>query len=57
MTKKSSSRRMDLPVGESVEGKDLDMTAVSQRWFNHVLGGGFKYFLFSSLFGEDSYFD
>ena len=22
-----------------------------------VLGGGFKYFLFSSLFGEDSQFD
>ena len=23
----------------------------------HVLGGGFKYFLFSSLLGEDSHFD
>ena len=23
----------------------------------HVLGGGFKYFLFSPLFGEDSHFD
>ena len=24
---------------------------------NHFLAGGFKYFLFSSLFGEDSHFD
>ena len=23
----------------------------------HKLGGGFKYFLFSPLFGEDSHFD
>ena len=23
----------------------------------YILGGGFKYFLFSSLFGEDSHFD
>ena len=25
--------------------------------FFGILGGGFKYFLFSPLFGEDSYFD
>ena len=24
---------------------------------NYLLGGGFKYFLFSHLFGEDSHFD
>ena len=24
---------------------------------SHYLGGGFKYFLFSPLFGEDSHFD
>ena len=24
---------------------------------NSLLGGGFKYFLFSTLFGEDSHFD
>ena len=23
----------------------------------HILGGGFKYFFFSPLFGEDSHFD
>ena len=25
--------------------------------FNQLLGGGFKHFLFSPLFGEDSQFD
>ena len=25
--------------------------------FNHLLGGGFKYFIFSPLCGEDSHFD
>ena len=28
-----------------------------QKIFREKLGGGFKYFLFSSLFGEDSHFD
>ena len=31
---------------------------VSYKWsYNPYLGGGFKYFLFSPLFGEDSHFD
>ena len=29
----------------------------STMFFNLILGGGFKYFLFSPLFGEDFQFD
>ena len=29
----------------------------SQLKFDSILGGGFKYFLVSPLFGEDSHFD
>ena len=29
----------------------------SSPWSLLILGGGFKYFLFSPLFGEDSHFD
>ena len=29
----------------------------ASKWFNDHLGGGFKYFLFSPLFGEDFQFD
>ena len=29
---------------------------ITIKYYNY-LGGGFKYFLFSSLFGEDSHFD
>ena len=36
--------------GTNVEGKSLDEVGAD-------LGGGFRYFLFSSLFGEDSHFD
>ncbi len=28
-----------------------------KRWEDHELAGGFKDFLFSPLFGEDSHFD
>jgi len=37
-------------------GKDVDLAKpwLQQNW---NLGGGFKYFLFSSLFGEDYHFD
>ena len=28
-----------------------------EMFFNKQLGGGFKHFLFSSLYGEDSHFD
>ena len=29
----------------------------SWEWLNGILGGGFKYVLFSPLFGENSHFD
>ena len=35
----------------------LEFFAESGKNFHFCLGGGFKQFLFSSLFGEDSNFD
>ena len=40
----------------SAEFGDLEIVARCRRW-GTFLGGGFKYFLFSSLLGEDSHFD
>ena len=40
-------------IGNCAEAKVLDLTGVNSP----SLGGGFKHFLFSPLFGEDSHFD
>ena len=37
------------------EAKDPIFSGFCCYWV--ILGGGFKYFLFSPLFGEDSHFD
>ena len=37
--------------------KPIDTPLVDETFTVDSLGGGFKYFLFSPLFGEDSYFD
>ena len=36
---------------------DLDRFGLLMPQLNAELGGGFKHFLFSHLFGEDSHFD
>ena len=36
---------------------NVDVFVKMANGFEHFLGGGFKYFLFSSLFGQDSHFD
>jgi len=37
---------------------DTALSSLVETWENpSQLGGGFKYFLFSRLFGEDSHFD
>ncbi len=43
---------------ESLEEKPNDVvTDLGRNVTNFKLGGGFKYFSFSPLFGEDSHFD
>ena len=42
----------------SISQQPLDVEfAMTMRSRHEFLGGGFKYFLFSPLFGEDSHFD
>ena len=41
----------------TVDNLPLQSGQPGGRENNNQLGGGFKYFLFSSLFGEDSHFD
>ena len=38
-------------------GRGEEDSGICEVGFIHLLGGGFKYFLFSHLFGEDSHFD
>ena len=48
------------PVGRTVDFQQLKAWFVFyKKWKQgqQKLGGGFKYFLFSPLFGEDSHFD
>ena len=49
--KKFHSQGMDL------QQRDLRFTFTKQIFFRMILGVGFKYFLFSPLFGEDSHVD
>ena len=51
----SSSRGIRLPVGHQWRGGIERFCLATSMW--NELGGGFKYFLFSSLFGEDSNLD
>ena len=50
-------------INEAYQSENLIHTSLLQRWIptrkkiQCRLGGGSKYFLFSSLFGEDSHFD
>ena len=44
------------PLGKGASFSKLSFSG-SMLIFRGVLGGGFKYFLFSPLFGEDSQFD
>ncbi len=59
----------DIPVGGGFS-KIFECFFVERNWSStlevedfpthfdqHILGGGFKYFLFSPLFGEGSHFD
>ena len=43
------------PVKVKVNPSDTSVDSLGGHWI--ILGGGFKYFLFSSLFGEDFQFD
>ena len=42
--------------GRSIASVDLD-SEFRNLFLDEYLGGGFKYVLFSPLFGEDSHFD
>ena len=51
-------------IGHSLElmprtgfGEEMSQDVGRKIHEKHLLGGGFKYFLFSPLFGEDSQFD
>ena len=52
-------RRRSLPAdGDGAIGALLRVLNDGwKRWDRRLLAGGFKYFLFSPLFGEDSHFD
>ena len=42
---------------KSWRGMEPEATQTKQGPFNYIPGGGFRYFLFSPLFGEDFQFD
>ena len=54
-TNKKKTSRMMAKSNKKPSHQVRDFPLFSGRW--PVLGGGFKYFLFSSLFGEDFQFD
>ena len=43
--------------GQPKKDKKVQSPKIGGRFQRFFLGGGFKYFLFSTLFGEDSRFD
>ena len=45
------------PPMASVVNSSIFRESSNKNLSSEVLGGGFKYFLFSPLFGEDSHFD
>ena len=51
------SGTVDRCLGHFFQGLHRDYFLIKQEFIGLILGGGFKYFLFSPLFGEDSHVD